>query len=126
MLEKKSRNGMITIDPYGDVYTCWDVIGNKDQAVGKIDFENQTINYTDKLKLWTDRSTDVVSGCGDCKYALFCEGGCAAHANVITGNYNKSYCQNFKEIFDEVIVGMYDEYFCKNKSEKKQTEAIKI
>lgn len=105
-----ANNGMYTVDPYGDVYTCWDVIGNKDLAVGSVDYENRTIILNDKLNQWLDRRIDNMNECSECKYALFCGGGCTAHANVTTGDFNMPYCQDYIQIFNEVVMGLYDDY----------------
>lgn len=68
----------IAFDPEGYAYKCWEVIGNKDYAIGKISKEGEIINYNEVILnrhlYGADPLEDAI--CKDCKYLPICSGGC--------------------------------------------------
>lgn len=106
--------GMFVVDSFRDVYACWEVIGEKDKVIGTLG-QNGKVVYNDKSNAWRNRTVDRIEECKECKYALFCAGGCPAHAEVVNGNMNTAYCEDFKEIFNEVVPEVYKSYLEKNK-----------
>lgn len=99
-----ANTGMYTIDPYGDIYPCWDVLSEKDAMIGRVDIENKEFVFNSLHDIWKERTVDKIDDCKNCKYMLFCGGGCAAQAKVMNSDMNKVFCDDFTQIFDEVVV----------------------
>ncbi len=115
MLDKKSiaplrsgycgaNTGMYTIDPYGDIYPCWDVLSEEECKIGTVDVEQEKFIFNSTHDIWKERTVDKIEDCKSCKYMLFCGGGCAAQAKVMNSDINKVFCDDFIQIFDEVAV----------------------
>lgn len=99
-----TMNGFI-FDPQGNIYTCWEIIGDPSLKVGEY-YPEFFINKK-KLKQWRNRDISNIYSCSSCKYALFCGGGCAAQSLKDTKNIYDSYCDNFKSLFN---IGVKDAY----------------
>lgn len=103
-----AASGGLCIDPFGDLYPCWDVIGKESEKVGSLAQGQFQLN--DRYDYWINRSVHHIETCVNCSHALFCGGGCPAHAQVTNDNAYTAYCDNFKEIFNEVVPNVYHEY----------------
>lgn len=99
-----AHTGMYTIDPYGDIYPCWDVLAQDDCKIGKVDLEKNEFIFNNNHDKWKKRTVDKIEDCKECKYKLFCGGGCSAQAKVVSNDINRAYCDDFTNIFDEVVV----------------------
>jgi len=99
-----TANGFI-FDPRGDIYTCWEIIGDESFKIGKY-YPNFTLDK-EKLQLWQNRDVSNIHNCLSCKYALFCGGGCAAQSFKKNKDMYHSYCDNFKTLFN---IGVKDAY----------------
>lgn len=104
--------GMYTIDPFGDIYPCWDVLLQEECKIGYVDKEHNKFIFNKTHNDWKNRTVDQIDDCKNCEYLLFCGGGCSAQAKVMNGNMNKVFCDRFPEIFNEVVKDM----FLKNKT----------
>lgn len=58
------------VDPDGDLYTCWEVIGRKDKTIGNI--VNSSMNY--QYINWLIH--EPTESCYNCKFLPICSGGC--------------------------------------------------
>lgn len=97
-----SEQGMMVVDPFGKVYSCWDAVGIEGNVVGTIDLETGRFLWNfDKAK-WRTRTVDLMENCRRCPYAFICRGGCAARAKNAYGDYFCEFCGEMKEIFDFV------------------------
>lgn len=103
-----ANTGMYTIDPYGDIYPCWDVLAQEKCKIGKVDLEKGEFIFNDNHDIWKERTVDKIEDCKNCKYMLFCGGGCSAQAKVMNKDMNKVFCDDFTNIFDEVAVDVVD------------------
>ena len=104
-----AQTGMLIFDPYGDLYTCWEMVGLDRYKVGryldKVEFNDE------RLSEWYDRNISNVPSCSKCKYAFFCGGGCAAHAYVKNdGNIKTSYCDEYPKVFHTVVPEVFEEH----------------
>lgn len=95
-----ATNGMKVFDPFGDVYSCWNVVGNGNMAIGRV--EGDKIIYNDNYHRWNNRTVVNIDECSNCPYALFCGGGCAYNA-ISNGTIDTAQCDDFKEIFHSVF-----------------------
>lgn len=103
-----SRN-MLVIDPYEYIYTCWDATGIEENIVGKIDDDGK-LTFNDNYSYWRDRRVQNMKECSKCAYALFCGGGCPSFAKVSNGDIYTSYCDYYKEIFNEAAAHVYKKH----------------
>lgn len=94
------RNEMaIAFDPEGYAYKCWEVIGNKEYAIGKLNDDgiltdiNQTI--LNRQLYGADTFDDPI--CSQCKYLPICNGGCPIQRieNKFEGGHNDC-CSHYK------------------------------
>lgn len=105
-----AHTGMYVVDPFGDIYPCYATLGDKKTVIGKVDVENEVFLFNETMKVWKDRTVDKIAGCRNCKYMLFCGGGCAAEGKVVNDDYYQSYCNNFREMFNQVAVDVCEEH----------------
>ncbi len=108
-----AQTNMLIFDPYGDLYTCWDLVGVERYKVGSF---VDKVEFNDKrLSEWYDRNISNVPSCSKCKYAFFCGGGCAAHAYVKNnGNIKTSYCDEYPRVFHTIVPEIFEE--CKQQT----------
>ncbi|WP_455639155.1 radical SAM protein [Parabacteroides sp.] len=93
-----SQSGGYVLDCFGDIYPCWEVVGNKEFCIGN--YLEKDINWNDNLvEKWHTYDISMNSFCRKCKYALYCGGGCVAH--VMSGKRN--HCSYFQNIFDLAV-----------------------
>lgn len=103
-----ANNGMFILDPFGDIYTCWEKLGIKSHRVGTF---SEGLNYdVNVLNAWHGRTVAETDQCSKCKYALWCGGGCAGMMKPSEDiNLNRSNCQEFPIFFAKII----NEYYSK-------------
>ncbi len=72
------NKNMIAIDPEGYVYKCWESIGNKKRAVGKLDKEGNigNINQVELNRSLYGADPLANQECIECSYLPMCAGGC--------------------------------------------------
>lgn len=73
------RNDMaISFDPEGYAYKCWEVIGNREYAVGKLNEEGILTEINEKVLNRQLFGADTIDDptCSQCKYLPVCNGGC--------------------------------------------------
>ena len=99
-----AHSGKYTVDPFGNVYTCWDLMHKEEAIVAKVDVEKGEFIYNENFSTWNQRTVDKVKKCKDCKYMMFCGGGCAAQAIESKKDIYETYCDSFPEIFNQVAV----------------------
>lgn len=93
-----SQSGGYVLDCFGDIYPCWEVVGNKKMCIGN--YLEKEINWNENIvEKWHTYDISINSFCQKCKYALYCGGGCVAHA--MSGNRN--HCSYFQNIFDLAV-----------------------
>lgn len=101
------RNEMaIAFDPEGYAYKCWEVIGNKEYAIGKLNDDgiltdiNQTI--LNRQLYGADTFDDPI--CSQCKYLPICNGGCPIQRieNKFEGGHNDC-CSHYKGFMPDFL-----------------------
>lgn len=84
----------MSFDPEGYAYKCWEVIGNKEYAVGKLnsDGELQIINdiMLNRQMYGADPLEDKI--CSNCKYLPICHGGCPVQRIENTFDNKQNHC----------------------------------
>lgn len=68
--------GSFIFDPFGNIYSCLEQVGKKDEAIGTY-VTGLEWNTKTKAK-WFEQKINSLIPCYKCKYALLCGGGCYA------------------------------------------------
>ena len=75
----KAQSGSFVFDPYGNIYPCWEVVGQSQHCIGYYG-SNNGISWNPKsLARWHKVHILDLPICKECKYVLICGGGCPAH-----------------------------------------------
>lgn len=90
-----SQFGGYVLDPFGDIYPCWEVVGKREERIGSY-YSNKIIWDNETLEKWRNVDISVKSPCNHCRYAFFCGGGCPVHSR--TNKYK--HCAFFQKIFE--------------------------
>lgn len=93
-----SQTSCYVFDPLGDIYTCWEIVGNKDFKVGCY-LKGEIEWNQERLDAWHNYYVSTDEICRKCKYALFCGGGCAIHAMF----GKREHCAYFKTTFENSV-----------------------
>ncbi len=115
------RNVMsISFDPEGYAYKCWEVIGNKEYAVGRLNPDG-LLRVTNEVTLnrhlfGADPFDDAI--CSSCRYLPICHGGCPIQRieNTFEGKknccctYRKGYLEKFLKIHLALVKAGFDNH----------------
>lgn len=101
------RNDMaIAFDPEGYAYKCWEVIGNKEYAIGKLNDDGilTDINQTILNRQLYGADTFDDPACSKCKYLPICNGGCPIQRieNKFEGGHNDC-CTYYKGFMSDFL-----------------------
>ena len=99
-------NGYI-LDPYGEIYPCWESIGKKDKILGRY-INNEVIWNEKEITRWHTRYIGNLDKCQKCKYALFCGGGC--FAKLSADERMEKICDGYPVVFQVFAAHAYKEY----------------
>lgn len=86
-----AQSNSYILDPLGNIYSCLEVVGNKEEIIGHY---TNNINWAKEKNKWFNRNISTINKCSKCKYALICGGGCFAKC-LERGKYMEPYCDNF-------------------------------
>lgn len=104
-----AETGLLMFDPLGDVYSCWEEIGNPVRRVGTYGPDGILFEHA-IAKEWLTRFPGAIEDCSRCPYALIHSSGCAMHARAISGTMFAAACESFKEYFPETLADAYEEF----------------
>lgn len=88
------------IDPYGWVYKCISLVGQKDRSIGNV------LTRFNK-NAHTVRSQFMSRKCSECRYFPVCKGGC-----LLNNSDNSSECNIWKYITEELVLREITETIC--------------
>lgn len=97
----------IGFDPNGYAYKCWEIIGNKKYAIGKLeDGELKKVNHTMLHRQLYGADPISDPKCSKCSYLPICNGGCPIHrienefenGNIDVCTYHKGLLPEFMKI----------------------------
>lgn len=75
-----SKENFFTINVNGDVYKCWEVVGNEKYIAGHINEQGSLVHITPHYYDCLNRDADHISECKACAYLPACGCGCASVA----------------------------------------------
>lgn len=102
------------VDPLGDLYKCWNIIGLKDKCIGNV-FEGTSLNG-ENIK-WL--GIDLPEKCRSCSLLPLCQGGCPFQRMQ---NGNQAECIHKTVSFKENLLITYEEY--SKEKENNQAECL--
>jgi uncharacterized protein len=94
-----AHNSMYVFDAFGDIYACWERTGDKNIRIGWIGEDGRAEFVEDRLKSWRARNVTSNETCAQCRYAMYCGGGCAVLAEDVHGTMFGNYCDAFGRRF---------------------------
>lgn len=99
----------ISFDPEGYAYKCWEVIGNKKYAIGKLN-TNGRMEYINEIIMnrhlyGADPLED--STCSACKYLPVCNGGCPIQRIENVFEKKKNCCCTFYKGYMEEFLKIH-------------------
>ncbi|MGC1119722.1 MAG: radical SAM protein [Candidatus Methanofastidiosia archaeon] len=100
----EANDNMIIYDPFGDLYVCFEHVGEEAAKVGRYYPE---LEWNEKYSQWRGRTILTIPECRTCKYALFCGGGCGFGALERYGSLDRPLCSEYDEILNAVIPHLY-------------------
>ncbi len=112
-----AHNGMIVFDPIGNIYPCWEAFGSENNIIGK--YKNK-LTVTDAYDKWQNRIVTNIENCKNCKYALFCGGGCAGKLILSNKDIYSSNCEDYQQIFNQ-----FANYYYKKELKVKFSNPVK-
>jgi uncharacterized protein len=93
------RANELVVGSNGELYKCWDSVGNKREVVGDIrDYHNPN----GRLAKWLKYDPFADPGCQSCIALPVCMGGCAAHAMDLLQYENR--CGTFRHTYQEQVL----------------------
>ena len=104
-----AHTGMYVIDPFGDIYACWERTGDRNIRIGWL-AEDGPQFVADRLKEWRGRTIATNEACAQCRYSMYCGGGCAVYAEGVHGTMYGNYCDAFGRRFRETVAEAYAMY----------------
>ena len=106
-----SEQGMLVVDPFGNLYTCWDFVGKDDKAIGFVDKNAKRFIFNFESAKWRTRTVDLMEKCVKCPYCFICQGGCASRAEFEHGNCFREDCGERKEFFNLTAAKLANEHW---------------
>jgi len=92
-------DGQFIVSNDGNIYSCWWGVGEKRFHVGDLDgnIDNE------KIKKFSERSTNYISRCRECKFRFLCGGGCTYKEWINHNTTDQGQCAEFDLIIGEYI-----------------------
>jgi uncharacterized protein len=105
-----AHTGMYIFDAFGDIYACWEKTGDEKIRIGRVD-ENADLHFNfDVAAMWRGRTVASNPVCLNCRYNLYCGGGCAVLALGQQGDLYKNYCDGFAHRFRASVADAYADH----------------
>lgn len=92
-----------TIDPLGNVYKCWEHVGNEKHLMGTISENGNIVDLNPQFYTWMTQSPVHHDVCGHCVYLPACGGGCRSISFDRNKNFDASQCFKIKGVLEEKI-----------------------
>lgn len=102
-----AHHKMYIFDAFADIYACWERTGDSNIRVGRIKEDGTLEMKEETLNLWRSRTVSTNPVCSQCRYALYCGGGCAVLAEGKTGKYHMNFCDGYASRFRANVAEAY-------------------
>jgi uncharacterized protein len=104
-----AHKGMYIFDAFGDIYSCWDRTGDKNVRIGTV-HESGEVELNALNALWRERTVASNKTCRNCRFALYCGGGCAILAETVSGTMFSNHCDAFGKRFRAKVAEAYVDF----------------
>ncbi|MDI1451083.1 radical SAM protein [Polyangium sp. 6x1] len=98
---------MYVIDPFGDIYACWERTGDPSIRIGAIREDGEVAMNSAVFAAWRRRNVTSNPVCRKCRYAMHCGGGCAVLAEGQHGTIYANHCDGFGKRFRAQVAEAY-------------------
>ena len=95
----------LIVDPFGDLYACFEEAGHTDLRVGRI--AQDAVEFFPLSETYKTRHIANMDKCVECSVALSCGGQCGIQCRAKTGSIFKPNCDGIKETVLEAIKFAY-------------------
>jgi uncharacterized protein len=97
------RKNEIVVGSAGELYKCWDSVGNKSHVTGSIfDYANPN----GRLRRWLEYDPFTDEECRSCIALPVCMGGCAHHSMDVLQHENR--CSTFRHTYREQVTSFVE------------------
>lgn len=105
-----AHSGMYIFDPFGDIYACWEKMGDPQIRIGHVGSAGTFTFEMPMLSRWRNRTVASNPTCESCAYALQCGGGCAVLAEAQNGEYFSNHCDGYATRFKHAVAEAYEAF----------------
>lgn len=105
-----AHNRMYIFDAFGDIYACWERTGDSKIRIGHIAPDGKVVMNATVNGEWRNRNVASNPTCRQCRFALFCGGGCAVLAEGASGTMYSNYCDGFGKRFRASVAQAYQNH----------------
>jgi len=102
------KENCYTIAPNGDVYKCWEQVGDTRHCIGHIDSNGRLADITSVYYDWMTVDPLKNIDCKTCEYLPTCGGGCGVNSYNDTGTYQTKGCLGEKEKINKKLIMFID------------------
>ncbi|MGV8147261.1 MAG: SPASM domain-containing protein [Alkaliphilus sp.] len=96
-----------TITPYGEIYKCWEHVGDKKHLMGKINEKGHMTEMSYAYYDWMSRNPLETEECNACVYLPACGGGCGSISYEQEGTYHGKGCFKTKGVLEKQVKRMF-------------------
>ncbi len=102
-----AHTGMYIFDAFGDIYACWEKTGDEQVKIGHVDEDGDAHLNAEIHTMWRKRTVASNPACLNCRYNMFCGGGCAMLALENQGGFYTNYCDGYAHRFRQSVAAAY-------------------
>ncbi len=101
---------MYVFDPFADIYACWEKTGDARIRIGSVTEAGEIHLKVLNNEKWRSRTVTSNPVCRQCRFALYCGGGCAVLALGQKGQFFSNHCDGFQARFRTIVGQAYLEH----------------
>jgi uncharacterized protein len=98
----------VIVDPFGDLYSCFEEAGYPEYRIGRI--VGEEVEFFPLKEHYRNRYVSNLNECTKCSVALACGGQCGIKSRIKRGDVYKVYCENMREIILQSLKFSYEKY----------------
>lgn len=114
----------LVVDPFGDLYGCFEEAGYPEQRVGRISDEG--VEFFPLRKTYKTRHIANMEECVKCPVALACGGQCGVRCRAVTGNLFKPNCDGIKNTILEGLKLAYQKRLKSGETQAPTNDAARM
>lgn len=95
-------DGSFIIDPFSDVYKCWELVGLKEHSVGHLN-DDGSLTKTPVYEKVLKRNPLNIEGCNTCNLVPACAGGCVCKSYSQNSTYDAKGCGSVRYLIRDQV-----------------------